>query len=88
MSHMCVCVCCRLCPSPFSSSDHAEDSEKKNFFMLEPSEASNGCFLAVLGRVVSIRKHTTFNTSRVKHVFPFSLQKSRPCLLVFALCTF
>ncbi|XP_075889163.1 putative methyltransferase NSUN7 isoform X2 [Nelusetta ayraudi] len=41
----------RLCPSPFSSTDHAADSEKRNFFMLEPSEESNGCFLAVLGRV-------------------------------------
>ncbi|KAM9375999.1 putative methyltransferase NSUN7 [Pholidichthys leucotaenia] len=41
----------RLNPSPFSSSDQAEISEEADaFFTLEPSEHSNGCFLAVLKR--------------------------------------
>ncbi|XP_029297302.1 LOW QUALITY PROTEIN: putative methyltransferase NSUN7 [Cottoperca gobio] len=41
----------RLSPSPFSIPDHAEGPEETEpFFMLEPSEQSNGCFLAVLSR--------------------------------------
>ncbi|KAM7389730.1 hypothetical protein PAMP_023690 [Pampus punctatissimus] len=41
----------RLRPSPFSSPDHAEGpKEMDSFFMLKPSEQSNGCFLAVLMR--------------------------------------
>ncbi|XP_059201713.1 putative methyltransferase NSUN7 [Centropristis striata] len=41
----------RLSPSPFSIPDHAEGLEEtEHFFMLEPSEQSNGCFLAVLSR--------------------------------------
>ncbi|XP_029703253.1 putative methyltransferase NSUN7 [Takifugu rubripes] len=38
-------------PSPFSIFKEDEGLEKKDsFFMLEPSEESNGCFLAVLNR--------------------------------------
>ncbi|KAL7395569.1 hypothetical protein ABVT39_019442 [Epinephelus coioides] len=45
----------RLSPSPFSIPDHAEDPEKTDpFFMLEPSEQGNGCFLAVLSRESTI----------------------------------
>ncbi|XP_070692913.1 putative methyltransferase NSUN7 [Pempheris klunzingeri] len=41
----------RLSPSPFSIPDHAEGlKETDPFFTLEPSEESNGCFLAVLSR--------------------------------------
>ncbi|XP_068570814.1 putative methyltransferase NSUN7 isoform X2 [Cebidichthys violaceus] len=40
----------RLSPSPFSIPDHAEGPKNTPFFMLEPSEQSNGCFLAVLSR--------------------------------------
>ncbi|XP_034739000.1 putative methyltransferase NSUN7 isoform X1 [Etheostoma cragini] len=41
----------RLSPSPFSIPDHAKAPEETDpFFMLEPSEQSNGCFLAVLSR--------------------------------------
>ncbi|XP_075959897.1 putative methyltransferase NSUN7 [Anarhichas minor] len=41
----------RLSPSPFSIPDHAEGPMKTHpFFMLEPSEQRNGCFLAVLSR--------------------------------------
>ncbi|XP_040904345.1 putative methyltransferase NSUN7 [Toxotes jaculatrix] len=41
----------RLSPSPFSSPDNAQGPEETDaFFMLEPSEQSNGCFLAVLTR--------------------------------------
>ncbi|XP_068442844.1 putative methyltransferase NSUN7 [Clinocottus analis] len=41
----------RLTPSPFSMPDQAEGPEETHpFFMLEPSEWSNGCFLAVLSR--------------------------------------
>lgn len=81
-----VCVCCRLCPSPFSSSDHAADSEKRDFFMLEPSEESNGCFLAVLGRVVSIRKHTMFTSEPGKSIFSPFRSRYQACLfLPFAL---
>ncbi|XP_041800623.1 putative methyltransferase NSUN7 [Chelmon rostratus] len=41
----------RLSPSPFSILGHAEDPEETDpFFMLESSEESNGCFLAVLKR--------------------------------------
>ncbi|XP_054454057.1 putative methyltransferase NSUN7 [Anoplopoma fimbria] len=41
----------RLSPSPFSIPDHAEDPmETQPFFMLEPSEQNNGCFLAVLSK--------------------------------------
>ncbi|XP_076595910.1 putative methyltransferase NSUN7 [Chaetodon auriga] len=41
----------RLSPSPFSIPDHAEGPEETDpFFMLESSEKSNGCFLAVLKR--------------------------------------
>lgn len=41
----------RLSPSPFSCSDHAEAEEATDpYFVLEPSEQSNGCFLAVLDR--------------------------------------
>ncbi|XP_047440845.1 putative methyltransferase NSUN7 isoform X2 [Mugil cephalus] len=37
--------------SPFSSSNHAVAAdETDSFFMLEPSEINNGCFLAVLDR--------------------------------------
>ncbi|XP_017282589.1 putative methyltransferase NSUN7 [Kryptolebias marmoratus] len=37
--------------SPFSSSDRGEATEETElFFVLEPSEHSNGCFLAVLNR--------------------------------------
>ncbi|TMS17702.1 Putative methyltransferase NSUN7 [Larimichthys crocea] len=41
----------RLSPSPFSVLDHADGQRKTDpFFILEPSEESNGCFLAVLDR--------------------------------------
>ncbi|XP_071313523.1 putative methyltransferase NSUN7 isoform X2 [Trachinotus anak] len=41
----------RLSPSPFSSPNNAKGPEETDpFFMLEPSEHSNGCFLAVLTR--------------------------------------
>ncbi|XP_039975110.1 putative methyltransferase NSUN7 [Xiphias gladius] len=41
----------RLSPSLFSSPDNAEGPEETDpFLMLEPSEQSNGCFLAVLTR--------------------------------------
>ncbi|XP_056239677.1 putative methyltransferase NSUN7 [Seriola aureovittata] len=41
----------RLSPSVFSSPNNAEGPEETDpFFMLEPSEQSNGCFLAVLTR--------------------------------------
>ncbi|XP_044060732.1 putative methyltransferase NSUN7 isoform X2 [Siniperca chuatsi] len=41
----------RLSPCLFSVPDHAEGLEETDpFFMLEPSEQSNGCFLAVLNR--------------------------------------
>ncbi|XP_042349616.1 putative methyltransferase NSUN7 [Plectropomus leopardus] len=41
----------RLSPFPFSIPDHAEGPEETDpFFMLEPSEQNNGCFLAVLSR--------------------------------------
>ncbi|XP_030252176.1 putative methyltransferase NSUN7 [Sparus aurata] len=41
----------RLSPSPFSIPDHAESpAETEHFFVLEPSEDSNGCFLAVINR--------------------------------------
>ncbi|KAG8004049.1 putative 28S rRNA (cytosine-C(5))-methyltransferase [Nibea albiflora] len=41
----------RLSPSPFSILDHADGQKKTDpFFTLEPSEESNGCFLAVLDR--------------------------------------
>lgn len=44
-------------PSPFSIFKKDEGLEKKDsFFMLEPSEESNGCFLAVLNREVSSSK--------------------------------
>lgn len=86
---LCVfCVCCRLCPSLFSGSDHAADSEKMDFFMLEPSEESNGCFLAVLGRVVSIRKHTMLTAEPGRSVFSpsaFSSQYHACLFLPFAL---
>ncbi|XP_056295492.1 putative methyltransferase NSUN7 isoform X2 [Pseudoliparis swirei] len=41
----------RLTTAPFSMPDQAEGPTKTHpFFMLEPSEQSNGCFLAVLSR--------------------------------------
>uniref|UniRef100_A0A3Q3JBR5 SAM-dependent MTase RsmB/NOP-type domain-containing protein n=1 Tax=Monopterus albus TaxID=43700 RepID=A0A3Q3JBR5_MONAL len=41
----------RPSPSLFRSPEHMEDPEEKDhFFMLEPSEHNNGCFLAVLTR--------------------------------------
>ncbi|XP_034400085.1 putative methyltransferase NSUN7 [Cyclopterus lumpus] len=42
----------RLTPGPFSMPDQAEGPNETHpfFFMLEPSERSNGCFLAVLSR--------------------------------------
>ncbi|KAK5864824.1 hypothetical protein PBY51_016035 [Eleginops maclovinus] len=41
----------RLSQSPFSIPNHAADPEESEpFFMLEPSEQSNGCFLAVLSK--------------------------------------
>ncbi|XP_041846180.1 putative methyltransferase NSUN7 isoform X2 [Melanotaenia boesemani] len=41
----------RLGPSPFISYDHGETKEEAGpFFVLEVSEHSNGCFLAVLNR--------------------------------------
>ncbi|XP_034086779.1 putative methyltransferase NSUN7 [Gymnodraco acuticeps] len=41
----------RLSPSPFSIPDDAAGPEETEpFFMLEPSEQSNGCFLAVLSK--------------------------------------
>ncbi|XP_037635167.1 putative methyltransferase NSUN7 isoform X1 [Sebastes umbrosus] len=41
----------RLIQSPFNIPNHAEGQEETEpFFMLEPSEQSNGCFLAVLIR--------------------------------------
>ncbi|XP_054595014.2 putative methyltransferase NSUN7 isoform X2 [Nothobranchius furzeri] len=41
----------RPIPPPFSSPDHGEAAEETEpFFMLEPTEFSNGCFLAVVDR--------------------------------------
>ncbi|XP_035017650.2 putative methyltransferase NSUN7 [Hippoglossus stenolepis] len=41
----------RLSPTPFSSPDNPDSPEKKDpFFMLEVSDQSNGCFLALLTR--------------------------------------
>ncbi|KAM4554874.1 putative methyltransferase NSUN7 [Odontesthes bonariensis] len=41
----------RPSPSPFSSADHGEVTEETEpFFVVEASEHSNGCFLAVLNR--------------------------------------
>lgn len=80
-----LCVSCRLCPSPCSISDHAADLEKNDFFMLEPSEESNGCFLAVLRRVVSTKwaELTPMNGPRQCICFPPVVT-----VIYFGLCPF
>ncbi|KAM9356736.1 putative methyltransferase NSUN7 [Symphorus nematophorus] len=63
----------RLSPSPFSSPDHTEGlKETDAFFMLEPSEESNGCFLAVLNKepepVVKEEPHKVLERANAKGI--------------------
>ncbi|XP_035524639.1 putative methyltransferase NSUN7 isoform X1 [Morone saxatilis] len=63
----------RLSPSPFSIPHHAEGPEETDpFFMLEPSEESNGCFLAVLHRepepVVKEAPHEVLDRANAKGI--------------------
>lgn len=52
-----VCFFSSLSRSPFSIFKEDEGLQKKDFFfILEPSEESNGCFLAVLKREVRPQK--------------------------------
>lgn len=65
---MCMCVSFRPSPSPFMSSEYPKAmDETDSFFMLEPTEHTNGSFLAVLTRVVSITLTDEQRNSLISH---------------------
>lgn len=52
-----MCVSSRLVPTPFSVSDHAEQTQP--FFVFEPSKQGNGFFLAPLSSEESVASTDT-----------------------------